>query len=244
MPSKRVSALPSTVKAKNPWTPEEDKLLGTATDAEIGRRLGRKEIAVRQRRKRLRIPPSRYVKPWTKEENRLLGILPDAELARRFGRSLIGVTGHREWLKIPAPPRPNHKPWTAAEGRPAFVVAYRRRILKITPFIGSHRVWTQAEDELLGTMADRRLARRLKRTFHSVRSRRIKKGIPVFNPRNHIWKPEDDKILGTRPDEQVALLLGVTLQSVYHRRHRLGILLRPRCKKVSRPVVSDKLTYG
>jgi hypothetical protein len=127
--------------------------------------------------------------------------------------------------------------WRDVLGRPAFVVAYRRRRLKITPFIGEHRSWTRAEDDLIGTMDDRRLARRLKRTFHSVRGRRIKKGILIFKRKIHAWKPEDDKILGTSPDKQVALLLGVTLQSVYHRRNRLGICLRPRRKKDSRPVV-------
>jgi hypothetical protein len=103
--------------------------------------------------------------------------------------------------------------------------------LKITPFTGVHRSWTPAEKELLGTMDDRRLARRLKRTVESVRGYRKQKGIPVFKRKTHAWTPEDDKILGTRPDKQVALLLGVTIQAVSHRRHRLRIRFRPRRKK-------------
>jgi hypothetical protein len=38
------------------WSPEEDRLLGTASDAEIGRRLGRQPSAVKSRRKHLKIP--------------------------------------------------------------------------------------------------------------------------------------------------------------------------------------------
>jgi hypothetical protein len=39
------------------WTPEEDALLGTATDAEVARRVGRSEGTVRRHRQRLGIRP-------------------------------------------------------------------------------------------------------------------------------------------------------------------------------------------
>src|SRR3989442_670261 len=78
-----------TIRSK--WKPEEDKLLGTAPDAQIARRLGRREVTVRARRVRLGIPATRQVVLWTHEEDRLLGKLPDEELARKFGRSVIAV---------------------------------------------------------------------------------------------------------------------------------------------------------
>jgi hypothetical protein len=41
---------------------------------------------------------------------------------------------------------------------------------------------TIAEDELLGTMSDRKLANQLGRTLVAVRTRRVAKQIPVFDP--------------------------------------------------------------
>ena len=82
------------------------------------------------------------------------------------------------------------------------------------------------EEELLGTMPDRRLARRLKRSVESVAARRVAKRIPIFNPKKHRWKPADDKLLGERPDAHVAMLLGISKLAVHHRRRRLGIAPR------------------
>jgi hypothetical protein len=46
-----------TVAGKRPWLPEEDALLGTMTDREVARRLGRTKAAVTARRERKGIPP-------------------------------------------------------------------------------------------------------------------------------------------------------------------------------------------
>jgi DNA-binding CsgD family transcriptional regulator len=111
-------------------------------------------------------------------------------------------------------------------GRPTDAVKERRRQLSIAHFYpGSRRPWTPAEEELLGTMADERLARRLKRSVETVRTRRAHRGIPVFNPKKHWWTAEDDKLLGLRPDAQVAMLLGVNEGTVRHRRNQLRISL-------------------
>jgi hypothetical protein len=74
-------------------------------------------------------------------------------------------------------------------------------------------------------MPDKKLARRLKRTTESVRTRRAARGIPVCDPKKHKWTADDDKLLGLRPDAQVALLLRVTVEAVRHRRHQLRISL-------------------
>jgi hypothetical protein len=97
------------------------------------------------------------------------------------------------------------------------------------------RPWTRAEEELLGTMPDKRLARRLNRSAETVRTRRANKGIPVFNPKKHWWTPDDDKLLGLRPDAQVAMLLGIKASAVKHRRQQLRISLPGQERKISPP---------
>jgi hypothetical protein len=74
-------------------------------------------------------------------------------------------------------------------------------------------------------MPDALLARRLKRSVETVRTRRAHKGIRVFNPQKHCWTAEDEKLLGLRPDAQVAMLLGVSEGTVRHRRNQLRISL-------------------
>ena len=81
---------------------------------------------------------------------------------------------------------------------------------------------------MLGTMTDERLVRQLKRSVETVRTRRARKGIPVFYPKHHWWTPEDDKLLGLRPDAQVAMLLGIGVSAVRHRRNQLRISLPAR----------------
>ena len=83
--------------------------------------------------------------------------------------------------------------------------------------------WTSEEDDLLGTMPDKKLARRLKRSYDAVAARRLNKGIPPCNPKRKSWQPEDDRVLGTRPDDQIALLLRRTVASIKNRRRKLGI---------------------
>jgi hypothetical protein len=74
------------------------------------------------------------------------------------------------------------------------------------------KLWTQEEIALLGTMPDKKLARRLKRSYESVVRRRITLGIDYANPKFKPWSKEDDLVLGTRPDEQVTLLLKRTVE--------------------------------
>ena len=88
---------------------------------------------------------------------------------------------------------------------------------------------------MLGAMSDARLARRLKRSVETVRTRRAHKGIPVFNPKKHWWTAEDDKLLGLRPDAQVAMLLGVAVSAVKHRRQQLRILLPGQERRATHP---------
>jgi hypothetical protein len=79
------------------WSAEELALLGTDTDEAVAARVGRTLDAVRLKRDRLRIPPSRV---WTAEELALLGTAPDEVVARGIGRSLSDVGRQRRALGI------------------------------------------------------------------------------------------------------------------------------------------------
>jgi hypothetical protein len=94
--------------AGRPFTPEEDAVLGTATDREIGARIGRDFQTVWRRRKLLGIPA--FVKrgrhgtsvTWTPAKDRPLGTMPDTVLARRLRCSPHMVRWRRKRLKIAA----------------------------------------------------------------------------------------------------------------------------------------------
>jgi hypothetical protein len=82
------------------WKPEEDKLLGTAPDAEIARRLGRTESSVKGRRLLLRIKFPNPARPWPPEELAMLGTMPDGDLAKKFDRPESAIRSKR--LKLDA----------------------------------------------------------------------------------------------------------------------------------------------
>jgi hypothetical protein len=106
-------------------------------------------------------------------------------------------------------------------GRTLQGVSARRRALGLPRFGKPFRPWTRAEDALLGTIPDKQLVRRLKRSYGAIAARR--QMLRILPCRPQAWRPEDDKILGTRPDEQIALLLGRTKIAVRARRCELGI---------------------
>jgi transcriptional regulator with XRE-family HTH domain len=85
------------------WMPERDALLGTESDAAIGRRLGISTGRVRRRRLHLGIPPAHVVAryDWT-EVDPLLGRRYDREIAARFGMHEKAVRRRRLKLKIAA----------------------------------------------------------------------------------------------------------------------------------------------
>lgn len=97
------------------WTAKEDKLLGTARDEQIAKRIRRSEDAVRARRNILGIPAwnASYSKPWTAEEDALLGVVPDRVLAKRLKRTFLAVQARREIKQLPPvnPQRCRPIPW-------------------------------------------------------------------------------------------------------------------------------------
>jgi hypothetical protein len=86
------------------WTPREDKLLGTAPDSVIAKRLKRTQAAVRKRRRLLSIAgPGPFANSphgsWGTTELMMLGRYPDAEVARITGRSTKVVQAKRKELR-------------------------------------------------------------------------------------------------------------------------------------------------
>lgn len=81
------------------WEPEEDAVLGTATDIEVARRLGRTKATVCHRRRALKIPGF-HPRIWTADVDKLLGTVPDPEIARRMGCTEANVRPRRVQLGI------------------------------------------------------------------------------------------------------------------------------------------------
>ena len=59
---------------------------------------------------------------------------------------------------------------------------------------------------MLGQQPDRKIAELTGRTVKNVRHKRLKLGIPFFNPEFRPWKPEELELLGKIPDEEIALI--------------------------------------
>jgi hypothetical protein len=79
------------------------------------------------------------------------------------------------------------------------------------------------EDALLGTMRDAELARKLKRSLLSLRSRRNDNTSIRFNRTPKHWLPSELRLLGRLPDVEMACRSGRFLASVRNKRVQLGI---------------------
>jgi len=104
---KRRGTRPPAVKGP-PWTPEDDAVLGTMKDRDVGERIGRSESAVSDRRYVLGVAaftkraPRGKSATWTPAKDRLLGTMADGDLARELRCSPMAVFYRRKRLKIPA----------------------------------------------------------------------------------------------------------------------------------------------
>src|SRR2546425_3472926 len=105
-----------------------------------------------------------------------------------------------------------------------------RRALGIAPFkpTPKSRRWTPAEAKLLGTLPDAELARRFKRTEHSVALHRRRLRIAKPDPKIRAprpWTLSEVKLLGRHFDSEVARRLGRTRDVVS--RERLKRRIQP-----------------
>ena len=89
------------------------------------------------------------------------------------------------------------------------------------------RPWMAEEDDLLGTMSDKDLARRLGRSTADIFARRRLLGIKAWaitgRPPRRLWTPQEDALLGTMTDAALAAKLGISMMTVYERRRKLFI---------------------
>ena len=91
----------AALEQAQPWTNEQDKLLGTDTDENVARVLGRSIEGVAKQRVNLGIK-ARRKRGWTEAEDKLLGVLGDREVSARTGRTLPAIAQRRFYLGIPA----------------------------------------------------------------------------------------------------------------------------------------------
>jgi hypothetical protein len=186
------NGLPPTHFLRRPWTKAEEKLLGSDTDEEIGRRLDRDRATAGDHRRQLRIPPK--VPDWTQEEIELLGTVPDRQLAQQLGRTLFSVQNRRLKLGIPPAPNPKYRPWTEQElsllgtmpdadlakqiTRPYAAVRDKRNQLNIAYRHPRYAWWKPQELELLSKYSDEDVAKMTGRAITAVQQKRWKLAPP------------------------------------------------------------------
>ncbi|HEY1719492.1 MAG TPA: hypothetical protein VGH42_14525 [Verrucomicrobiae bacterium] len=235
----------SLAAASRAYTPDEDRLLGTMTDARLGKLIGRSKYSIRKRRQRLgKSLLRRLRRDWTPEEDSLLGKFSDKEVARRLKRTYGSVQSRRLKLKV-APCHSQFTPWSAEQngwigvlrveeivrrtGRSIQAVRRRGSILRPDLFPRglrwNGRAWLADEVQLLGTMPDAVLAAQLGRTRSSVSHKREKLGVPAIPtpPRRYEWTPEKDVLLRTHSDRALVRLWCVSPKTVRDRRRALNI---------------------
>jgi hypothetical protein len=230
-------AITSTGARKMPdWTLHEEALLGTMSDGEVAKKIGRTKVAVTLHRQRMGILSLYRAKRWTKNEIAVLGTLPDRLVAKKLDRTLIAVTGKRSQLLIPNIVEKVHR-WHPKEdallgrkpdkevarslGVTISAVQHRRRALGI--YLGApapRHQWNDKEEVLLGTMTDKALARKLKCSVMVVSYRRKKFKIRAFRP---WWSPAQDLLVRRLSDKEAARRLGKTVLAVRKRRRKLGL---------------------
>ena len=104
--------------------------------------------------------------------------------------------------------------------RPATSQLVRDRMARTGRHINPDlRLWTDREDNLLGTGRDEQIARQLKRSQSAVRARRNILGIPAWNATySRPWTPDEEALLGVVPDRVLAKRLKRTFAAVQARR--------------------------
>ncbi|HTV39279.1 MAG TPA: hypothetical protein VMF08_01780 [Candidatus Sulfotelmatobacter sp.] len=175
------------------WTPEEDALLGTLSDAEVAKKLGCSIMRVFRRRSLLGVKNKNPMRrKWTQEEIALLGTKSDREVGLLIGKSVGNVRFKRIELGIPF--KNEH-----------------------------YEAWKPEELALLGKLPDEEVAARTRHSLSSVRQARHKRHIQGTRTTAPRWSPEEDAVLGTASDAEIAARLNRTIKAVTHRRVIKGI---------------------
>lgn len=84
-----------------PWPASEISLLGTMTDAGLGKMIGRSANAVANKRQLLKIRPFSRKRKFSQRELRLLGTNTDAVIAKRLKTHRVVVARLRKRYWVP-----------------------------------------------------------------------------------------------------------------------------------------------
>jgi len=103
----------------------------------------------------------------------------------------------------------------------------------------ARRKWTAEEEAMLGTMTDKQLARRLRRSLDGIKSHRWRLGTPGYR-RARKWTKREDALLGPTPDEEAAKRVGCTPWQATKRRRQLR-RLKPRPYRSQWTPIAEKL---
>jgi hypothetical protein len=222
------------------WSPQELALLGTMSDADVGKEVGLSSSAVNMKRLSLGIPAFKPAAPrvdWSEGKLALLGAAPDMEVARRLLISEVTVKRHRLRRGIAAsgerrPVAPTrelvallHLQTSEVQRRTGLkddtIRALRERLGIPAPRAAGWR-WTAAALARLGREPDARIAGDLGLTKERVAEKRRQLGIPPQR-RWRRWTAEETALLGTAPDPVVARRIGRATGQVSAKRGSLGI---------------------
>ncbi|MBI5725557.1 MAG: helix-turn-helix transcriptional regulator [Planctomycetes bacterium] len=199
------------------WTPQEDALLGTMKDRQLGQKLGCTVAVIARRRLSLGIPPFRKTnfhvglptispaKLWARRKALRLN---QATVAKRSGISQysnleLGIQRH-------LPPETIERLAIALCCRKEDILLKHAPVQRAVP-----------DDSLLGKMPDGKLAKKWGISIDRVNWHRKRLGIPSF--RSQYAKIPDKSLLGTIPDTELAKKWRVPTLRVCRWRARLGI---------------------
>jgi DNA-binding CsgD family transcriptional regulator len=233
---------PSSSRAASfPWTKWAVAQLGTASDAEVAKRLGLSRTTVMLKRQELDIPTHKpALKPitWTAEMIALLGKVTDTEVARRFGIHQVSVLRKREELSIPPKQHgkpvartrtlrsilrlPNRELWTRYAVSPTVAWALRRKLGIATPDDDRKVVWTKRALVRLGKEPDLSIAKDMGISHSAVNRKRRALGIQSRLPM-HRWTEAECSLLGRLTDREIADRLGLSQRNVLWKRLSLGL---------------------
>ena len=109
--------------------------------------------------------------------------------------------------------------------RPANSLRVHERLARTGRHINPQlRLWTETENQLLGTAADDQIAKKINRSKSAVRARRSLLGIPAWHAvYSKPWTPPEDALLGVIPDRDLAGKLKRTFLAVQARREQMQI---------------------
>lgn len=220
------------------------------SDRELSKRFGLSIYYVKVEREARGIPAFSHAYVFPEEAQALLGYELDTVISERFSISLATVHRHRVALGLPRvknPPLPaaaisllgtcpdtqladqfNVTSYLVSETRKKLGIAcFEKPKAQVSkPVISIQNLPAEAIS-LLGTMSDKKIARRFRVYYKHIASHRTSLGIPAYKittGKNQTeWSSEQIALLGTIPDQDVADRLGITVKQVCAERHKRGV---------------------